>query len=133
MPPTTVPPTTVPPTTTTVPPVQPQAPPNNAPVGQLLLWKVDRRNFGLFGYALDPDTTAPVQVAVVMEGVGTTVVDATFPWDGVEQRHPGYGTRHGFLYLKADVPPGERTVCAYALDAQGGPGTALGCTRITVK
>ena len=126
--------TTPPPPATPPPPPATPPPPDAPPVGQLLLWKVDRRGFGLFGDAFDPDTTEPITVRVDMDGVGTTYVRADFSWDGSAGRHPGYGTNHGFLYLRGNLPRGTRNVCVTALDSVAdGPSTLLGCTRIVVK
>jgi len=86
----------------------------------------------MFGYALDPDTSAPTRVAINIEGVGNFPLDATLPWDGVEQRHPGYGRNHSFLFGRT-LPRGTRSVCTVALDANGGPSSTIGCFRVTVK
>ena len=130
---TTLPPTT---TTTTSPPVLPAAPPppppDRAPFGRQLLSNIDRRTYGVVGYAIDPDTDAPIQVVVDIGGVGRTVLTADYRLDGLPQMHPGYGPNHGFVF-RSPVPPGTRDVCIYALGANGGQGSVLSCQRITVK
>jgi hypothetical protein len=102
------------------------------PFGQLLLSNVDRRTYGLVGYAIDPDTDAPIQVLIDVQGVGWSLVTADYRLDGLPGMHPGYGPNHGFVF-RTNVPPGTRNVCAYALGANGGAGNAIGCRRITVK
>jgi hypothetical protein len=124
---------TVPPAPAPTVPVAPAAPVDAPPFGDLLLTKVDRRNYGLLGFAIDPDTSGPIQVLVTMTGEEPTVVNADFDLAGLEDTHPGYGIRHGFLFLKAGVAPGEKDVCAWALDATGGPSTFLGCRHATIK
>lgn len=108
------------------------APPNRAPVGSIVLWGTDRRNLALFGYALDPDTDAPIRVIVAIEGVGFVPVVANVAWDEIPRRHPGYSRNHAFL-VGRQLPPGSRSICVVAEDATGGPSTNLGCVRVTVK
>ena len=114
------------------PPPPPPPPADRAPVGELLMTKVDRRTYGILGYAIDPDTDAPIQVVVDVAGVGPTVVTADYRLDGLPQTYPGYGPNHGFVF-RTSLPPGTRDVCVYALGANGGAGSVIGCQRITVK
>jgi hypothetical protein len=123
-------------TTTAAPPPPPPAPvqaPNRTPVGELLLSNVNRRDFALFGWALDPDTTGPVTVRIDLEGVGTFYVPADANWGGVEQRVAGYGNAHAFVFSRSNLPPGKRSFCVWAIDAQTNGYTALGCRNIVVK
>ncbi len=125
-PPTTTTTTTTPPTTT-IPPAD-----NRTPIGAALITNLADRRYSMLGYAIDPDTDAPIEVVVAVEGVGETTLTADYELDGLPDTHPGYGPKHGFLYSKA-LPAGTRNVCAYALDSTTGARTAISCQRVTVK
>ena len=114
-----------------VPP--PVPPPVYAPVGQLVLHNVDHRNVAMFGWAVDPNTVAPITVVIGIEGVGYFPVAADRDWDQMDQRYPGYGRNHAFVFSAANIAPGNRSMCAFALDTAGGPSTNLGCFRAVVK
>jgi hypothetical protein len=83
------------------------------------------------GWALDPDTTAPVTVALYVDKVGVPVVA-----DGARPDVAavfGDGADHGFSHVLHTVA-GPHQVCAYAYNAVSTPGaTALvGCKVVTV-
>ena len=82
------------------------------------------------GWALDPDTVAPVDLHVYVEGgqfVGAAPAGGDRPQGGWGARYQGYGIAHGFdEVIPADAE--HSMVCVYALNA--GPGTTntqLGC------
>jgi subtilisin family serine protease len=83
------------------------------------------------GWAIDPDTVAPVTVEVRVDGV----LRATVPADGrrpdVGSAFDGYGDGHGFA-ASASASPGRRDVCVTARDDAGGPATLVGCRVVTV-
>jgi len=114
-------------------PPKPDPVPNRPPVGEIVILGTDARRLNLFGYAIDPDTSAPIDVLVWIDGVGTWQVPAAEPWDGVEARVPGFGPRHAFLFSVDSLPPGDRTVCVVGLDSAGGARGDLGCRQISVK
>ncbi len=116
----------------TVPsPVTPP-PGDQPPIGQLLITNVDKRSYSILGYAIDPDTDDPIQVLVDIHGVGQTLLTADYTLPGLPQSHPGFGPNHGFLF-NAQLPPGTRDVCVYAIGADGGQNSVIGCNRVTVK
>lgn len=81
------------------------------------------------GWAIEPDTVAPVRMHVYVDGVFTADVEASTWRPDVGAAFAGYGNNHGFDTTVA-VAPGGRRVCVFALNA--GPGTAntlLGCGR----
>jgi hypothetical protein len=93
----------------------------------------------LAGWALDPDTTAPIRVHLWERApwtggrfVSSVVADSTRRDVGVA--HPGYGDRHGFLAPLDAFGSGTHEVCAFAINA--GPGstnTWLGCRTVTLR
>lgn len=82
------------------------------------------------GWAIDPDTAAPVGIHLYDETgdrprlLGTATADRERADLGAA--FPGWGSKHA--YRATFLMKGERRVCAYAIDAKGGHGpTQLGC------
>jgi hypothetical protein len=85
------------------------------------------------GWALDPDTSAPIDVHVYVDGRYTTAVTAEGRRPDVEAVHPDTGAAHGFE-TTAVLAPGQHRVCAFAINVLGGVAgnPALGCLTVTV-
>jgi peptidoglycan hydrolase-like protein with peptidoglycan-binding domain len=86
------------------------------------------------GWAIDPDTAAPVRVQVLANGrkVADPLADVARP--DVARLHPAHGPRHGLLVDRLELPLGTHSVCLVALNAAG-PGGAvrLGCRDVRVE
>ena len=81
------------------------------------------------GWALDPDTTAPINVHVLVDGVPQQfVADRPRPDVG---RVFGLGDAHGYT-VTVPATPGARTVCVVAINTPTGPNPQLGCRSVTV-
>jgi hypothetical protein len=82
------------------------------------------------GWAFDPDTTAPIDIHVYVDGVGRSFLANASRAD-VAAAYPGIGDRHGFW---ADIPatPGTHMVCVYPINDGPGPNALLGCRSVTV-
>ena len=81
------------------------------------------------GWAIDPDTTAPIPVQVYADqraaGSGTASVART----DVGSAYPLYGANHGFdITVPAGL--GKHTVCVYGINTGLGANTDLGCTTV---
>jgi hypothetical protein len=84
------------------------------------------------GWAIDPDTAAPVLVTVQL-GSRALTVRADSRRDDVGRTHPGYGSNHGYR-LTLNVTPGRHTVCVRAHNAAGAGATVLlGCRTVLVS
>lgn len=82
------------------------------------------------GWAVDRDTTKPVVLKVVLDGVESRVTaDVSRPDVGAV--YPGLGSAHGFD-TTLDTTQGQHEVCVTALNTGAGGDTALGCSRVTV-
>jgi len=84
------------------------------------------------GWTLDWDTTGPLQVAVISDGV----VQSTATAGGtatISIEHTGYGDNHGFSVtaVKSSVK-GTHTLCLMAYNVGGGVNTNLTCITYTV-
>jgi hypothetical protein len=82
------------------------------------------------GWAIDPDTTSPIQVHVYVGSSGAAL-NASASRPDVGAAYPGYGSAHGFGATIA-APPGIHTVCAYGINVGGGGNSGLGCKSVLV-
>ena len=81
----------------------------------------------LRGWAVDPDTTAPLPIHVYVDGVGAAFGTANGPRDDVGRAMPAYGNNHGFTI---PVPvQGDHQVCAYAISTRVGSRTPCSDAR----
>ena len=77
------------------------------------------------GWAIDPDTTSPIQVHVFVDGVSSTILaDKSRP--DVGAAFPSAGSNHGYA-ATIGTAPGNHSVCAWALNVGGGGNRLLGC------
>lgn len=86
----------------------------------------------LQGWAIDPDTAAPIAVHAYANGrlVGYGTANRSRPDIGAA--FPAYGADHGFA-IDAALPSGRQTVCLYGIDAEGGVNPSLGCRTVDVS
>ena len=80
------------------------------------------------GWAIDPDTTAPIYVWVTVDGVGRHLY-ANLPRPDVAAVYPAYGPNHGFAGV-VTAGPGPHTVCVTASNVGAGTHTPLGCRTV---
>ena len=82
------------------------------------------------GWAIDPDTSAPIAVHAYVDAKGTALTaDGSRP--DVAAAFPGYGPAHGY---SATLPasPGAHQVCVYGINSGPGGNTLLGCRTVVV-
>ncbi len=84
----------------------------------------------LTGWAIDPDTTAPVYLWVTVDGVGRYVY-ANVSRPDVGAVFPVFGSLHGYATTIA-ASPGPHQVCATVSNVGAGTHTGLGCRSVTV-
>jgi hypothetical protein len=83
----------------------------------------------IWGWSIDPDTTAPIDVTLTVDGANPTQTLASVSRPDVAAMYPAYGALHGFDVTLA-LPVGVHVVCAYGDNVIGGAGnTALGCVQ----
>lgn len=84
------------------------------------------------GWAIDPDTTAPIDVHLYRDGTFLGAVKADEARPDVAAANPGFGDRHGYS-ATIPGPVGRQSFCAYAIGVGGGaPFTLLGCSTVEV-
>jgi GH25 family lysozyme M1 (1,4-beta-N-acetylmuramidase) len=82
------------------------------------------------GWAIDPDTAAPIAVHVYV-GAAATGITANGSRPDVGAVFTGFGDQHGFT---ASIPasPGFQQVCAYGIDVGGSVNNLIGCRTVLV-
>lgn len=100
------------------------------PVGNLDAATASGGRVVVDGWALDPDTTAPIEVHVYVDGRFATYGTASSPRPDVAAVYPGYGSAHGFN-LSVPVSSGSHDVCVYAINVGGTINPLLGCRRVS--
>lgn len=97
------------------------------PIGQVDSVRLDGTAVVVSGWALDPDTTAPIQVHVYV-GSGAKAAIADRPRPDLARYFAT--TNHGYE-VRVGFPVGTHLVCVYAIDVPVGANPALGCRYLT--
>jgi hypothetical protein len=108
-------------------------PTGQAPVGSLDLLVDSAGSVRAVGWALDPETSAPIVVKVGSEGVVHDVT-ADLPRTDVAAAFPGKGAGHGFDHTFGPLSPGLHGVCVWVPNTVGGgDDRLLGCQNVWVS
>lgn len=86
-------------------------------------------NIHVAGWAIDPDTTAPIQVHFYTDGAWTGATTADGIRTDVGAVYPGFGSAHGFSADFA-IPTGAQRMCAYGINVSSGLNLPLGCLSL---
>jgi len=93
----------------------------------------DWGTFYLSGWAIDYDTTGPLQVQVVTDGTVQSQVTASAVSSGLNASYPGYGDNHGFsMTATKSTAKGTHSLCVNAVNVGGGNDVNLYCTSYTI-
>jgi len=101
-----------------------------APIGNFEALVSGRGTVTAKGWAIDPDTAAPIQVHLYQGGVGRPFTADKVRAD-VGAANPGYGDKHGFEE-QLTTSDTTTTVCAYGINAGQGGNTFFGCKTVDV-
>jgi hypothetical protein len=82
------------------------------------------------GWAIDPDSTASLDVHIYVDGVGTSV-NANRPRADLATSYPNSGTAHGFSSVIPVASGGPHQVCAYAINTGPGTNSLISCTTVS--
>ena len=107
--------------------------PNANPVGHLESVSGGKGSLTAAGWALDPNTSSSIEVAIYLDGVLALRQTAAAARPDVAAAYPGFGSAHGFA-LPVTAAAGKHTVCAFGINT--GPGdtnTPLGCKASTTS
>lgn len=83
-------------------------------------------NFGVWGYALDPDTTGSILVHAYLDGVMAGGFGATVPRSDIGLKYPGYGDNHGYGF-EIPASPGSHQLCIYSINQGAGSNVIQWC------
>jgi hypothetical protein len=84
------------------------------------------------GWAIDPDTSAPIIVQMYIDDRANAVTWANQSRTDVGAVYPSSGPNHGY-HLTMATTPGTHTVCVYGINTGPGTSTKLGCRTVTVS
>ncbi|HEX8093980.1 MAG TPA: hypothetical protein VF542_09140, partial [Jatrophihabitans sp.] len=89
--------------------------------------------YSITGWTIDYDTTGPLQVSLVLDGVVTSTKTADAAYSGLNASNPGYGDNHGYnFYTVKSTAKGNHTVCVRATNVGGGSDFDLYCGSYSV-
>ncbi|WP_345801862.1 hypothetical protein AAIB33_01800 [Microbacterium sp. AZCO] len=83
------------------------------------------------GWAIDPDTAAPIKVRLSVNNAAPTEVTADLSRPDVGAAYPSSGSNHGFV-VPLTLPAGNSTVCITAVNNGAGGDSQLGCRSVSV-
>ncbi len=104
--------------------------PDSGPFGNLESATTSLGTVSVKGWAIDPDSSSPVTVNLIVDGVATPVV-ADDDRPDVGAAFPGKGSAHGFE-ATISAGGGPRQVCAVGLNIGPGVNKYLGCRTVVV-
>ena len=103
-----------------------------SPMGSLDAVTRSGRYVALSGWAFDPESNDPIQVAILLDGRRVAVVPADRSRPDVAAAK-GMGGNSGWGAELWALPDGSHSVCAVALNVGGGTDQNLGCRNVVIK
>lgn len=101
----------------------------SSPIGQFVAAARIGDQVLLAGWALDPDTTATVNVVFFNNDRLYWAAPAMHHWDELVGRYPSHGTKRLFFTL-APLPKGTNRICAAGVNVGPGQHSNLGCHTV---
>lgn len=105
--------------------------PNRDPFGSYDSLGAEPGRVRVGGWAIDPDTTAAINVHAYIDGAYAGSLTANGYRPDVGAAYPGYGDYHGFDGF-FNAAAGTRNVCLYAINYTSGNNPSLGCRSVSV-
>lgn len=104
---------------------------SGSPVGALDLVSAANGTITAAGWAIDPESAAPISVDLYVDSRGTRFT-ADGPRPDLLSNFPGYGSSHGFGSTSGPVSVGFHTVCLYGISVLPGGNSTISCRSIFV-
>jgi|GEM_PF-1224548 len=103
------------------------------PFGNFEGYRVGAGTITVTGWAIDPDTTGPVDMHVYIDGNGAGRGFANRPRPDVGQAFPAFGPNHGFE-ITVPISGGPHQVCVYAINtgSNGVENPLFGCKDVNI-
>jgi hypothetical protein len=83
------------------------------------------------GWVIDPDTSSPISVKVLVDGVAGAATLAGNAYANLGTSYPGFGDNHGFA-VTSQLTVGTHNVCVTALNDSVGSDRSIGCISVSV-
>jgi hypothetical protein len=100
------------------------------PVGNIRAAYREPEGFRVEGWAIDPDTANPTEVAVYVDGV-LRANHQSASYSGGSAAYPEYGPDHSYnVGILGPFSVGNHSVCVTALNIGNGANTSLGCRTV---
>ncbi len=100
------------------------------PLGNLEVARRQPNAIQVSGWSGDPDTTAPINVHIYVDGVGAAITTASISRPDVGRTYPWLGSQHGFN-LAVPVSQAPHFVCAYGISVGNGGNHQIGCAFVS--
>jgi hypothetical protein len=104
---------------------------NGDPFGHLDVVTTSAGKVTAQGWAIDPNTKAPIQVQMYVDSAAHALTWANLARPDVGRAYPAAGPNHGYT-LTMPTTPGPHTVCLYAINTGPGTSRGIGCRATTV-
>ena len=104
--------------------------PDHSPFGSLDSATGGLGRISVGGWAIDPDSSGPLNVNLVVDGAVTTVT-ASGDRPDVGAAFPAAGSGHGFT-ATLTASGGSHQVCAFGINVGAGSNSVLGCRTVVV-
>ena len=101
------------------------------PFGEFERATMSNGNLRVTGWALDPDTNAPINVQVYVDGVLRKTAPALTNRPDIGLRY-GQGNNHGF-FVQVPVSAKSHNVCVWAVNNNGNTDKRLGCRNTSAR
>jgi hypothetical protein len=106
---------------------------NPSPHGAFDTAKVTTAGVTVNGWAIDPDTTAPINVQVKVDNQAVQTLAASATRNDVARAYPTAGAKHGFTGTVV-LPSGKHTVCITGVNVSRGANAAVGgCKTVSIS
>ena len=105
---------------------------SSSPFGHLESVTTGLGTFSVSGWAIDPDTTDPIDLDIWVDDTWFAKITADVDRPDIAAAYPAFGPDHGFA-ATFPLAVGEHKVCVYALNTGlGTANTKLACDDVTV-
>jgi hypothetical protein len=104
---------------------------NRHPIGSLDVAQRVPGGVAVAGWAIDPDTAAPIDVHTYVDDVFAGATSAGTSRPDVGAVFPRYGANHGYAATYA-IAPGVHRVCTYGINVAVGSNALLACKIVVV-
>ena len=106
-------------------------PADSSPIGQIENMQPTPGGIGIWGWALDTDTTDPVWIHVYADGQMISGQLANATRTDIGSRY-GYGDDHG-IALQVPLASGAHNICIYAINVAAGSNLLMGCWNVALQ